>query len=337
MFEKWVPGVLLGCAIGDAMGMPFESYGCEIHPELEKWKGGFGDGNHHKLQAGRWTDDTEMSLELAKSMLLENRYQGKTAASHYHAWIKGNPTGTGSTTRNALAKFDIYADDDKFPLWKRTGEIFDDPEAVGSGTAMRAAPIGVMYFDMPEMLRRVCRADAYITHAHEEAYAASLAVAATVAGAIRIREFSRTSEFTWNHVWHFLERQLMVVDRTLTAKAIKKGALMAREGCTPEEFADDIAGRFGSAWQCTSTAIFCAFRGWQTFEGALQMAIRLGGDADTRAAITGAILGAKFGIEGIPLPLKNHVFKGNEIAYMDKALFEARVKRDGQDTRSSLG
>lgn len=318
------------------MGMPFESYGCEIHPELANWKGGFVDGNYHKLPAGRWTDDTEMSLELAKSMLVENRYIGRTAASHYHAWMKGNPTGMGSTTRKALKKFDEFQDS-RGDLWKQTGERFDDPEAVGSGTAMRAAPIGVMYADMPEMLRRVCRADAYITHRHEEAYAASLAVAATVAGTVRYRQTNEAKTISWKWVADFVDRQMLVVRNTLTARALHEAIDLMTHGGMPEYFADDFAGRFGSAWQCATTAIFCAFRGWLDFERGIELAVRLGGDADTRGAITGAILGAKFGLEGIPLPLKNHVFKGNELAYMDQELFSARVRRHGQETKTSLG
>ena len=73
-----------------------------------------------------------------------------------------------------------------------------------------------------------------------------------------------------------------------------------------------------------------------TFEGGIEMAIRLGGDTDTRAAITGAILGAKFGFDGVPLMLKNHVYQGTELSYLDRELFNSRVSREGQDTKTSL-
>ncbi len=337
MFEGYVPAVLLGTAIGDAMGMPFESYGCQTHEKLDDWKGDFVEGNFHKLEAGRWTDDTEMTLELAKSMLHHKRYLGASAASHYYGWFKGNPTGMGSTTRDALRKFDIYADD-KGELWRSTGVDFTDPEKVGSGTAMRAAPIGVMYHDMPEMLRRVARADAYITHAHPEAYAASLAIAATVAGTIRQQLFAGPGDHPWKPVHDFVKRQLLVVDGTLTAKAFRYIEQMLPHGASEQEFADDIAGRFGSAWQCATTAIYCAFRGWRAgFHLGVQLAVKLGGDADTRGAMTGAILGARYGVNKIPLPLRNRVYQGNEIAYMDGQLFNARVSRYGQDMSTDLG
>src|SRR5512138_2019434 len=90
-----VPAVILGTAIGDALGMPFESYDCSVHPMLSKWLGGYVPGNYHKLDAGRWTDDTEMTIELAKSMLEENCYSPEAAGRRYVAWAKGNPTGMG--------------------------------------------------------------------------------------------------------------------------------------------------------------------------------------------------------------------------------------------------
>lgn len=334
MSDLYIPAVISGTAIGDALGMPFESYGCEIHPALKAWKGDFERGS---CRAGRWTDDTEMTIALATSMITEKRYIGRAVAANYHEWINGNPTGTGSTTRSALRKFDVFAEGPG--MWKESGMTFDDPEAVGSGTAMRAAPIGVMYHDMPEMLRRVAKADAFITHRDQEAYAASLAVAAMVAFIVRFQNNNYNSRFDnleWRYAADFLTKQLMVVSDTLTAKAIGRAIDGAKSGHLPEEFADNVAGRFGCAWQCTSTAIFCAFRGWHDFESGVQMAVRLGGDTDTRAAITGAILGAKFGVARIPPHLHMQVYKANELANMDKALFESRIDR-GHVAKTDLG
>jgi ADP-ribosylglycohydrolase len=61
--------VLLGTAIGDALGVPFESM-LHTNPALEAWDGiSFGDSEYHKLTAGQYSDDTQMSIIVAESLI----------------------------------------------------------------------------------------------------------------------------------------------------------------------------------------------------------------------------------------------------------------------------
>ena len=49
-------------------------------------------------------------------------------------------------------------------------------------------------------------------------------------------------------------------------------------------------------------------------------AVRIGGDADTRGAIAGAILGARFGLEGIPDEYKTGLHRFDDLARLDREL-----------------
>ncbi|MDW7740678.1 MAG: ADP-ribosylglycohydrolase family protein, partial [Bacillota bacterium] len=82
--------------------------------------------------------------------------------------------------------------------------------------------------------------------------------------------------------------------------------------------AEEIAATLGNgieAFNSVPAAICCALRHPDSFEDAVIEAVSLGGDADTIACMTGAIAGARLGIEAIPkewldkLENKNHFEK----------------------------
>lgn len=81
-------------------------------------------------------------------------------------------------------------------------------------------------------------------------------------------------------------------------------------------------GRFGNVSQTVATATFCA--AWAAdFEQGVVAAIRGGGDTDTRGAITGAILGARFGLEGIPERYQKGLHGFKTLCKIDTTLWEA--------------
>lgn len=302
MTNKIVPAVLLGSAIGDALGMPFERPDASIHPYLKDWEGGFCAGSD--LPSGHWTDDTEMSMALASSLINLRAFSPAAVAESYRVWFSGNPTRTGSSTRRALSL--------------GVGTEFQHPEKVGAGTVMRVAPLGVFCLNKPDHLRRYCLEDAYITHADREAYAASLAVSSFILGILRATgEDSRTQQ---ELAVGFMRAQLdPVVGSSLTFRALNAYFEMGGDSMRTKDIADCVAGRWGSAWQIAITSIHCAITHWNNFEAGVMDAVKLGGDTDTRGAVTGAILGARLGIEGIPERWREGVFNTNmtEVPHTD--------------------
>src|SRR3989344_5523801 len=104
-----VYGMFLGVAIGDALGMPVETFSAEkiaskygrvtdyLRADGQKWLG--------DRAAGTWTDDTQLTLVVAESLI---RCQGidldVVAQCHLEQWEKDGDLGFGGTTREALKK-----------------------------------------------------------------------------------------------------------------------------------------------------------------------------------------------------------------------------------------
>ena len=141
------PAVLVGLAVGDALGMPFERRGDAVHKDLPTWNGHFRPGTYHKLPAGHWTDDTEMALALASSILDGHCYDPHAAARWYLSWAEGTPHGMGGSTRKAMAKLAAGVPP------HASGTTFEDPDTVGNGTAFFEAVLatnldrGIIYSD----------------------------------------------------------------------------------------------------------------------------------------------------------------------------------------------
>lgn len=183
-----VTSVLLAGAYGDALGKPFETYPGSTHeiPDLDVWGyneypmldgGPLGVGDEGR-PAGRWTDDTQMTLTVAR-VLAENpslsigEFRGK-ALEAYRQWYRGEgpygaARGVGGTIRTALESVGPYRPD--IPANRSI--------RVGSGALMRAAPFALR-FPLEQAIDWALE-DTSLTHPYVEAYAATCALVAYIA------------------------------------------------------------------------------------------------------------------------------------------------------------
>ena len=87
-----IPSPLLGCAVGDALGCPFEVANDQplLHPRLEGWNGDFLStrGGWHDLEPGQWSDDTQFSVALAEAMLARE-FAGVRYRDLYLSGVRG--------------------------------------------------------------------------------------------------------------------------------------------------------------------------------------------------------------------------------------------------------
>lgn len=321
------PAVLVGLAIGDSLGMPFESLDDAVHPDLATWDGSYRPCARLELPAGHTTDDSEMAECLAASLVERGVFDGGDVARRYLAWSQGSPHGMGGTTRRAMARLADGAS------WRDSGILFSSPHEVGSAPAMRAAPIGAFFADSTEWSAKTvvstfvaCDLDARITHADPEACASSLAVAFTVRNMLRRGPASPVGETfareTPDVVAGVADAIASEYLPTLVDSALRRIPEYLRKGRMPHAFVASHAGRRGNAWQITATAIYCAL--WaQSYRDGIIAAIQIGGDTDTRAAIAGAILGARFGLEGIPDEYKKGLLDFDRLRAIDLALAHA--------------
>jgi len=279
-----IEGCLLGTAVGDALGLAREGLSrrrlARLFPDFSR---------PHFL--GRWgmvSDDTEHTCFVAEALIASaGKPEAFTRALAWRLrfWLLGLPAGIGWATLRAILKLWLGVPPDKSGVW-----------SAGNGPAMRSALLGVCYGDDPEHLRQLIRASSRLTHTDPRAEAGALAVA--------VAAYQASSDLPANALpdayLQSMERLLEPGDlRTLISKAIAS----VQGGETTDIFAASIgAGKRVTGY--VNQTVPVVIHAWQSFpndyKSAVLAVIRCGGDTDTTAAITGAIVGAAVGKDGIP-------------------------------------
>jgi ADP-ribosyl-[dinitrogen reductase] hydrolase len=295
-----VVGCVLGLALGDALGAPFEFRRREEVPaplpafELP-WQGG---------PPGTWTDDTAMARNLWRSLAERGGLAPDDVFSRHVAWIGTDPPDVGSLTRRVLwiaAKEGLGPDEAARLVWERRG-----PEvSAGNGSVMYCAPLGAYRAARSELLVEEAPALSAITHWDERCRTACLAVTLVAAGLTRGEE----------------------------PEPVVRGALAAVAERDGGEELDYLAAEAGRARRIDGPdmgfTLFTAGIALQVaaeapaFEAGLRHVVSLGGDTDTNAAVAGALLGALHGRAGLPAAWLDRLAERRELEAEAEALAEA--------------
>ncbi|MEE9365847.1 MAG: ADP-ribosylglycohydrolase family protein [Dehalococcoidales bacterium] len=271
-------GAFIGTAVGDALGAPFEGYDHVEPEEIETVA--------ERLPVLTYTDDTHMMLGVAESLLRCRGFDGEDMAYTFARNYEQEPYrgyGPGPPRIFRMIR-------DGVP-WVEAAERLYRGGSFGNGSAMRAAPIGVVYRDNPETLRDVAYRSSQITHAHPlgregaalQTYAIALATVLEPSSDFdRVEFLSKLINFTSEKVYR--------------EKLNKVGALMLQPD--PEKAVLEL-GNGIEAFNSVPTAIYCFLSRPDSFAGAVFGAINLGGDTDTIGAMTGATSGAYLGVDAI--------------------------------------
>lgn len=279
---------LVGCAIGDAAGNPFEMKLANYQPLIE-WDGQFKEGGTFWWgQPGQYTDDTLMSIALATSLIDKQGYDPEDVSANYLEWMEsGNTRGIGGTTAAALTNIKNGIS------WEISG--LRGPQIGGNGTAMRATPIGLAYRTDLTKLIEVAVMDASITHNSLEPQMGSVAVALSTA-LIANGAQDKTS---------ILEEVSYVLSDSVVKDKIERAIFHLEEGTEAMTALADI-GSAGYVPETVGAALYC-FAKTKSYEDCIVLAIKCGGDTDTTAAIAGALAGTYYGLDAIPSHYKDNV------------------------------
>jgi ADP-ribosylglycohydrolase len=275
--EDRVVGCVLGLALGDAVGAPFE--GLRAHriphpiPVLELPWGTFPPGTT--------TDDTALARNLVRSLVSRGGFDPDDLIGRHLEWFATDRRGIGSTTRRVLQRvFDGGSPEDEAKaVWEEWG-----PEiSAGNGSVMYCAPLGAAYGRRPELLPEFAPRMSALTHFDGRCRTAVLAVTVAVAALVRGEP----------------------------AEAAVRDALalaLDREGGEELEFLVDAVGETRPIdGPDMGFCLYTAAVGLQTvgrtgsFEERLLRVMQLGGDTDTNGAVAGGLLGAAVGIDGLPV------------------------------------
>lgn len=268
---------LLGGAIGDALGMPFETK-LVNDPRLIEWDGKtFLPSEHHGLKAGQFTDDGQMQQMIAESLITNHGFNPQDLSERYVEWmVSGRARGYGKTTLLAISNL----------LEGKSYQESGVPGSYGNGTAMRSAPIGVYFRDDLKEVVGVCKVDSGITHASEEAEAGSIAVAYAAALAAQ------------DDLEDLLERVHEVLPDSKVKSILYSLGSLVNAKHIPATAALRVLGTKADVRQTVPSALYCFLR-FRNYHDAILAAIKAGGDTDTTAAIVGGLFGAKLGMKAI--------------------------------------
>jgi len=306
------PRPLTGLAIGDALGMPFETHSF-MSEALQKWDGSFLSGETNILQPerepGEWTDDTKMALGLAESLVETSTYDPVVASSKYVEWYQsGDLRGIGNATREAMDRLI------RGHHWNQSGVL----HAQGNGSAMRAAPLGFFFRKSLITVGDMVRIDARITHRDTEAEEGAVAVALAVALlAEKTVEKHELIKPILNLLHNNPESSTVTMIET---KLIELQNFLGEALEVKEVLKRLIDSGTGAHVVETVPAAFLCFMSTESFKDAVELAVRAGGDCDTTAAITGAMAGAYYGEEQIQ-PYLEQLEQASYLTHLDHLMY----------------
>src|SRR6266511_5726277 len=254
-------GAFLGLALGDALGATVEFMtAAEIRAAHGVHREIVGGGWLH-LRAGRVTDDTDMSLCIARAIDAAGGWDLRGVADRFVAWMRARPVDVGSTVRKGIRRYML------------DGTLAGPPNEgdAGNGAAMRMVPVALATLADAALLERCALEQARLTHHHPLSDAASA------------------------HVGELLH--LAILGRGKPRLRRASDALVAR---APKLAFEPYRGLATGYVVDTLQTVLHAFFTTRGFEACVVDAVNRGGDADTTGAIAGAIAGAYYGEEQLP-------------------------------------
>ena len=281
-------GCILGHAIGDALGAPFETMpGDAIY---------YGFGAARRILADppgdllEYTDDTQMAIGVAETLIAHGAIRRaelmRAFASNFDA---ARAYGAGAHQIIEMAA--------KGGDWAALAQSIFPGGSLGNGAAMRAAPIGLFFRHNLDRVDEQAVESALVTHTHPVGIDGTRIFALAIANLMEAASFDRSQFYD------------QLINRAGTEEF--RDALETASRLGP----DDSIARLGvsvAAHRSVPTAIACFASSPDSYADAVGRAIGLGGDVDTIAGMTGALSGAYLGIDAIPAHLLARLENGNK-------------------------
>jgi poly(ADP-ribose) glycohydrolase ARH3 len=292
-------GCVLGLATGDALGAPYE--GGPVERLLWRLIGRTSDG------CLRWTDDTQMAIDLAESLMSEGEVCPSALARQFassYRWSRGYGPGAAKVLRRIR----------RGEPWEQASQRSYPGGSYGNGAAMRAPVVALFFHHDREQVIAAARLSAQVTHAHPLGIEGAVLIA-TAAHALLQRG---SVEDTVTYV-----RKACVLPEMTTR--LEKIDNWLHSGQQPT--ARDVARTLGNgtaALKSCPTALYVALRHIrQPFEDMMRFVIACRGDVDTLAAMAGALWGIANGPARLP-PVRLEA--RDRLVSIAEQLFQARGK-----------
>jgi ADP-ribosyl-[dinitrogen reductase] hydrolase len=263
-------GLLMGTALGDSMGLPFEGLSrAKIAKKRATLK-----GQHLLWGRGLFSDDTEHTMIITQALIEsfdDERGFQRGVSRRLQWWLLGFPAGVGFATMRAIIR----------SFFLKEPAVF----SAGNAPAMRSGILGVIFGENDTKLKAMVKAHTMLTHSDPKAYYGALAVAKACYCSMHGLEGS-----------YFRLMRELVDDEEFLA-LLKE--VEDHRGVRSVDFAKHLElerGVGGYIYHTLPMVLHIWLRHGDNFEVAIKKMIACGGDSDTTSAILGAIVGAKGGV-----------------------------------------
>lgn len=345
-----IRGLLVGTAIGDALGIPVETFTAERirekYPQgLTKYEVPDGHKWYEGQPAGVWSDDTALTIAtmrgliIAKDFTLESQAvaaimamnAAELTATHQNTKVGGSGVpGWGSSTVESIRRLANNVH------WKESGKTTTPNRGTGNGAVMRCAPLAAYFVvagsrKKPETFnQKVCDFSAMTHYTDVSAIATVCHVQMLIkmlestpeqvkwhqvaCGAVR--DCQRDTSFAvsgWDGTQYWSYEHLnLVPDNTMWYD------LHVATGKVPEEHWDDakIEQEFGGGSCYVGHSVPFTYAHMAREPLSIQTLYRVagaGGDTDTNASLVGGVLGALHGMSVFPDHLVNDLIGSSEL------------------------
>ncbi len=333
--------MLVGLAIGDALGAPVEFipgpsdiYIADMGDKIEHFH------DNYRAPKGVWTDDTEMALCIADSLLECGGYDSYDMMERFQAWsADGYRTYDGKPACDVGAQTQRSIDD--YVSHPVVGRDYPKTESAGNGAIMRLAPIVIAnafpnkkyptlkdgfeegslvadpedddgeYIDKKDIRPTIKMAELSCRETHDSYAACTVTEAFASLLYCLLHGLHKRNAVTYCNRWmdnvpeyddFWLANYDALVSRALEPSGV---ALRDLEGYIVDAFAIALWGLLN----------------FDNFKDGMMAVIRLGGDTDTNAACYGQLAGAYYGYKTIPEEWRNEVYLADELVEIaDKLL-----------------
>lgn len=317
-YRDKIKGAMVSLALGDAYGSYFEG---QIQREVDHINN-FLKNDKHSVSLNI-TDDTEMTIMLAESLIIHQRFHPEDLANRF---VRQPITRMGNTIRQFVTNYR-----ERKLEWYKSGEA-----SAGNGAAMRCAPIAMINYGDFLSLKLMAGIQASITHMDQMAIASSILHSTAIAYLTNIPPFSLKDK---KDLFSFIDicgRSIKGIETKVyrtrknhqIANLYTRISMELKEAIEMDLDPEEVRERWGSGGYVLESlpyAFFIFLKHPNDYEKILKQCL-MAKDTDTVASLALTLAGAYLGYNNIPKGYISKLKNLEEMLALGNRLFELSLK-----------